>query len=175
MRSGVIAMKIRPAKEDDLSHLPKIEARAAQLFAPFGLGELFQPGPNRLAEIRPYFDAQRMWVAEVDDAPIGFAMATVIDGQAHLEEVDVLPEFGRQGIGSALIGRVCQWAVEQKFPAITLSTQKNIPWNLPYYEKMGFAVIAEDELTPAYQKLRDHERELGLPVEDRVIMRKVFS
>jgi GNAT superfamily N-acetyltransferase len=164
---------IRLAKERDLPHLPQIEERTAQMFAPFGLDELFAPGPNRLDEMRPYFDANHIWVAEVDGTPIGFAMAKVVDGNAHLEEVDVLPEYGRQGIGRALIERVCQWAVEQGFSAITLSTQKNIPWNMPFYEKLGFVVM--ETLSPAYQQLRDHERELGLPVEDRVIMQKILA
>jgi GNAT superfamily N-acetyltransferase len=166
---------IRLANEGDLPHLPKIEERTAQLFAPFGLDELFRPDANRLDEMRPYFDANRIWVAEADGTPIGFAMAKVVDENAHLEEVDVLPEYGRQGIGSALIETVCQWAISQKFLAITLSTQKNIPWNMPYYEKLGFVIIPQDKLTPAYQKLRAHERELGLPVDDRLIMKKMLA
>jgi GNAT superfamily N-acetyltransferase len=163
---------IRLAKDEDLPHLPKIEEQAAQLFAPFGLYELFRPDETSLDEIRPNFDENRIWVAEIAGAPVGFAMAKVVDENAHLEEIDVLPEYGRQGIGSALIETVCQWAVEHGFSTMTLSTQKNVPWNLPYYEKLGFVVIPEDKLTPAYRELRQHERELGLPVEDRVIMKK---
>ena len=124
--------------------------------------------------MRPYFDANRIWVAEVDGKVVGFAMAGVIDGGAHLEEVDVLPAYGRRGIGSALIETVCGWAINQGFDTITLSTQKNIPWNQPYYEKLGFVVVPKDALTPAYVKLRQHERDIGLPVEDRVIMQKTL-
>ena len=117
-----------------------------------------------------------MWVAEIDGGdPVGHAMAGIIDGQAHLEEVDVLPAYGRRGIGSALIETVCQWAIDAGFTEITLSTQKNVPWNMPYYEKLGFVAIPENELSPAYKELRQHERELGLPVEDRVIMKKTLS
>jgi GNAT superfamily N-acetyltransferase len=169
-------MTVRPAQEQDLPHLPEIEAATAKLFAPLGLDELFSPSADRLAQIRPYFDAGHIWVAVYDDGdPVGFAMAAVIDGGAHLEEVDVLPDYGRRGIGSALIERVCQWARDHELATIALSTQKNVPWNMPFYEKLGFVVVPDGKLTAAYLELRQHERALGLPVEDRVIMKKIIK
>ena len=42
---------------------------------------------------------------------MGFALCGAVDGHAHLFEMDVVPEFGRRGIGSALLEAVCDEAV----------------------------------------------------------------
>lgn len=46
---------------------------------------------------------ERLWVAiDSQEQRLGFALAGVVAGSAHLEELDVVPEYGRQGIGTAL-------------------------------------------------------------------------
>src|SRR5262245_14637239 len=54
---------------------------------------------------------QRAWVA-IDDlgAVIGFAVAWVIDGEGHLDELAVTPAHGRRGVGRALVDAVLAWS-----------------------------------------------------------------
>ena len=52
-----------------------------------------------------------------DDKPIGFAMLDEIDQWLYLDELGVLPECGRRGIGTALVQHVCQLAQAAGYPA----------------------------------------------------------
>ena len=48
---------------------------------------------------------------------------------------------------------------------------RDVPWNAPYYERLGFVVLRDDELPAALAELRRLEVEHGLPGERRVSMR----
>src|SRR5690349_18843714 len=59
------------------------------------------------------------------------------DGTAYVEEMDVLTDHGRRGLGGRLLEAVCTWAREQGHPAVTLSTFRDVPWNGPFYRDTG--------------------------------------
>lgn len=115
-----------------------------------------------------------LWVAtsEEDDRPIGFAFTSEIDGNAHLEEIDVHPEAAGRGVGSALIEHVAAVARAQGYPALTLSTLVDVPWNAPFYAKRGFRILEEEELSEGYLELREHEARSRFPMHLRVVMRR---
>jgi hypothetical protein len=54
--------------------------------------------------------------------------------------------------------------------SITLTTFRDVPWNGPYYEKLGFDVVST--LTPALQALVDEQATWGLEPSLRVVMRR---
>ena len=165
--------QIRLARVDELAALPDIERRAAERFACFGLAEVFSRIVTPLELLRDREGAGQVWVAVGDDdRPVGFAVVSILDGNAHLDELDVLPDHGCRGIGTALVETACTWARSAGYHAITLSTLRGIPWNAPFYAKLGFRILAEDELTQPLRELLDHEARLGLPMENRVLMRR---
>jgi ribosomal protein S18 acetylase RimI-like enzyme len=104
---------------------------------------------------------QRAWVA-VDDlgAVIGFAVAWAVDGEGHLDELAVTPAHGRRGVGRALIDEVLAWSAARGLPSVTLITFRDVPWNGPYYEKLGFEAVT---LTPAWQAALDQSAKWGVP------------
>ena len=162
---------IRLARPGDLHLLPEIEKRAAGNFAGYGLAELFK------RVLTPYASLERgqkdglLWLSvDHSDQPIGFALACEVGGNAHLDELDVDPSHGRRGLGRALVQTVCRWAGEQGYKAITLTTLSHIPWNAPFYEKLGFRILAPEELTPYLGELLQSETAHGLPAENRVAM-----
>jgi hypothetical protein len=53
---------------------------------------------------------------------------------------------------------------------MSLSTFRDIPWNAPFYAKLGFRILDESELTEGFQQIRRQEHESGLPITHRVIM-----
>ena len=153
--------------------LPEIERLAAERFARFGLADVFARIVTPIRLLRERARAGQVWVAAGDDdRPVGFAVACTVDGNAHLDELDVHPDHGRRGIGTALVETACPWAQSAGHLAITLSTLRNVPWNAPFYAKLGFRVLTETELTQALRQLLESEARLGLPMEDRVLMRR---
>ncbi|HLY29294.1 MAG TPA: GNAT family N-acetyltransferase [Aggregatilineales bacterium] len=165
--------KIRLAQLDDLPYLPDIEKAAAVRFEPFGLAETMATIVTTEEDFKEGLAAGRLWVAaDRNNVPIGFALMIVLDGNAHLDELDVLPEHGRKGLGAALVEVVCYSAQKAGFKAITLSTLQEIPWNVPFYTRLGFQVLQENEMSDSLKALVRDEIARGLPAEGRVIMRR---
>ena len=69
---------------------------------------------------------------------LGYLVLDVVDDAAHVEQVSVDPAAARQGIGRALLGHAARWAVGEGFRALTLTAYLDVPWNGPYYERLGF-------------------------------------
>ena len=110
----------------------------------------------------------RLWVALAGDAPVGFAHVVVHeDGVAHLEEVDVHPDHGRRGLGRRLVQTVCAWATSHGYDAVTLTTFRDVPWNMPFYARLGFETVASDTVGVALRSVLDDELRRGLEFSRR--------
>lgn len=117
-----------------------------------------------------------LWVAgDRDGIPVGFAYVEKLGECWHLEELDVHPHHQKQGLGSALVRKFCDRARELGIPAITLTTFRDIPWNAPFYEKLGFVAIALPECSVELQALVRSEHQRGLQQDKRVIMGLNFN
>lgn len=101
---------------------------------------------------------------------VGFAALGVVDGRAHVEEVSVSPEAQGRGLGVVLLAAVQRWADEHDLDGVTLTTFRDVEWNRPFYERRGFVVLADVDLTPGLRDLMAHEATLGLDPELRVAM-----
>lgn len=80
---------------------------------------------------------------------IGFAHVIEAAGLAHLEQVSVLPRFGRRGYGRALVEAAMRASRERGYTELTLRTYADLPWNGAFYRKLGFV-----ESEPREQFLR---------------------
>jgi GNAT superfamily N-acetyltransferase len=131
--------------------------------------------PLLLTPLEDFEAAQRdgtLWVARDEHgAPVGFALVERLGAEFHLEEMDVLPEHGRRGIGTALVRAVCDWAARKGSASVTLCTFRDIPWNAPFYQRLGFRSLDLHELPPALRERMREEAEHGLTWEHRVAMR----
>jgi ribosomal protein S18 acetylase RimI-like enzyme len=94
-----------------------------------------------------------------------------VDGNAHVEQVSVLPDHQGAGIGRALLDRVGAWALQNGRSAITLTTFAHVPWNAPLYRHFGFTVLAESEIGPELRAICVKEAAHGLDPAMRVCMR----
>ena len=163
---------IRPLRPEDGSAARAIEWAAGARFRDVGLAHVADGEPASLDELAAYAAAGRGWVAtNDDDEPIGYVIVDVIDGNAHIEQVSVLPDHQGKGIGRALVDRVHAWARETGKPAITLTTFREVAWNRPLYEHLGFAVLPDDEIGPELAGVCRTEAAHGLTPESRVCMR----
>jgi GNAT superfamily N-acetyltransferase len=159
-----VAPEVRRALPSDLEYLPDVDRRAESLFRVAGMNLPHIPFPlDELHDSRAVFVAGR--------PPVAFVQIDEVDDIAHVQELAVLPSHMRQGLGSALLDAACEWARAAGYPAITLTTYADVPWNAPYYQARGFTELSE--LTPELVELRDWERDVGLDaVGRRIAMRR---
>ncbi len=163
---------IRPARDDDLPVCQEIERAAGALFAPLGMTLVAGDEPPSLEELRAYQRNGRMWVrTDGEDRPVGYVLADVVDGCGHLEQVTVHPSAAGQHFGRELIDHLVAWARQRGLPAVTLTTFTEVPWNGPYYERLGFRFLDPAELSPGLRRIRDAEAARGLDAWPRAAMR----
>jgi GNAT superfamily N-acetyltransferase len=130
---------IRAAHRDDLALLVEIERAAGERFRSLGMDLVEDDDPGSVAELVPYAESGRAFASVGDDdRPVGYLLLDVVDG-AHVEQVSVHPDLARQGIGRALIERAATWARGHGLDALTLTTYIEVPWNGPFYERLGFS------------------------------------
>ncbi|WP_326606392.1 GNAT family N-acetyltransferase [Streptomyces sp. NBC_01799] len=166
-------MRIRPARRSDLPLLQEIERAAGEPFRTLAMSAVADDDPPPLDLLDEYRRAGRAWVAaDADDRPVGYLIADPVDGAAHVEQVSVHPSAARRGVGSTLIDHLALWASEQRLEALTLTTFSHVPWNAPYYTRLGFRTLTEAELTDGLRKIRAEEAEHGLDRWPRVCMRR---
>ena len=155
--------------------LPGVERASALLFKScaidLGLTEDIYEHGNAIGTFEQALHAGHLWVASAPGtAVVGFAMVLRIGAYAHLDELDVLPEHGRRGIGSALLRTVCSWAKENGYRAVTLRTFRDVAWNGPFYQRLGFQVVESSLLSPRHLELESIEQRRGLRTDMRVTM-----
>ena len=163
---------VRPARAADLPHIGPIEDAGDQQFQDHFGDEieaiLLSPASSgQWRSSKPGF----LLVAAIDEQepPVGFVHVLEIDGHAHLEQISVLPDHQRRGIGRELIEAAMDEARAQGFDRLSLCTYRDVPWNGPYYRGLGFTEVTD--LAPYERRLRDKERELGLDLNGvRVVM-----
>ena len=165
---------ISTARPRDLARLPGIELAAARLLA----GHAPETVLNETTPLDVLQRAQRqghLWVALLDDVAVGFAHVELIEREAaHLEEIDVDPAHGRQGLGTRLVVQVCEWAAGNGSASVTLTTFRDVRWNLPFYARLGFDIVPPAELTPALCAVVADETRRGLDPTRRVVMRRAL-
>ena len=164
---------IAAARPQDVRLLPAIELAAARLLA----GHAPETVLNQTTSEETLERAQRdghLWVALADDVPVGFAHVDVIEPDvAHLEEVDVHPEHARRGLGTRLVMQVCAWATAAGYQSVSLTTFRDVAWNMPFYARLGFEVVPAEQLSRALRALVEDERRRGLEPSRRVVMRRL--
>jgi len=164
---------IRAARPDDVDVLPVIERAAGVVFREVGLTSIAEDEPLPAGEMLGYVRAGRAWVATDElDRPVAYLLLDVVDGTAHIEQVSVHPDHARRGVGRALIDAAAQWAGQHGSTALTLTTFADVPWNAPYYARLGFTVIDEGSLTAGLRRIREREATRGLEIWPRVVMRR---
>jgi GNAT superfamily N-acetyltransferase len=174
---------IRPARIDETGLLADVERDGDRRYAGY---DGVPAGFDDVASLSSLEDAGgegRLWVAVVSsggtagDEPddgriIGFVMAEMVDGLAHMAQVSVRLAFQGNGLGRRLIQTVCDWARKRALAGVTLCTFGDVEWNRPLYGHLGFVVVPEEQWTPGLRALFEADGELGLDLERRVVMRR---
>ena len=155
-------MLIRPARPGELPLLRDVEVRAGAPFRDIGMDDIAGDEPALLAGDATVF------VAELDGAIVGYVHLAVVDDALHVEQVSAVPEVRGRRVGAALLDHAAEHARSLGLDRLTLTTFRDVPWNAPYYERIGFTVL--DELGPELTALVDHERSAIPGDAPRVVM-----
>lgn len=166
----VTVRRARPAEAEALVEL--ILAAGAAL-RDVGMAAVSDNEPPLAADLAAVAERGTAWVAaDAADQPVGCVLVEVVDGNAHVEQVSVHPSHAGRRLGARLVDHVERWAREQGLSALTLTTFVEVPWNGPYYRRLGFVPIPENVLTPGLARARAEERAVGLDVWGRTAMRR---
>lgn len=164
---------ITRAAPEHLAALADIELRAATRFRGWDVPPDVFSDATPLADLESALARGDLWVALAPTGEcVGYASVERSGERLHLAELDVLPEHGGRGLGRALVGAIERWASENGVAELTLTTYRDVPWNAPYYTRLGFAIIEPAELDADLSARRAAETERGMDSMPRVAMRK---
>lgn len=166
-------MRVRPATAADVDAMRDVEVDAGRRFRDVGMDDVADDEPPAAGVLQTFVGGGRAWVA-VDEADrvIGYLVASVVDGNGHVDQVSVREAHTGRGVGTALLDAVTAWAASHRLPALTLTTFRDVEWNGPYYERRGFTVMADDEIGPHLHAIVAAEAAHGLDPSTRCCMRR---
>jgi GNAT superfamily N-acetyltransferase len=168
MGEQTASYRVRLARPDEVPRLRAIEDAAGTLFSGLGLIDEALDVSFPLDDLARLVGMGQVWAGCLEDGfPVGMVIASVREETVYVEEMDVLPEHGRRGLGARLLACVCAWAQAQGYSAVTLSTFRDVPWNGPFYRRHGFRDLEPAEWTPGMRAIREQEARHGLRVEAR--------
>jgi predicted N-acetyltransferase YhbS len=85
--------------------------------------------------------------------------------------MSVAETFQGHGVGRALLKAVIEWATAHHLAALTLTTFRDVPWNAPFYNRLGFKVLSAPRLDTRLATLLRKEAEGGFAESTRCAMR----
>ncbi len=182
------AYEVRLANAADVPFLADIERAAAQQFLPYLdwleiSGDLLKGLTNMGFLLKAQADG-RLWVATLLDSAkasakksaispvVGFVVVKHLLESCFIVELDVHLDYGRLGIGSALVNACCQGAQQRGFSQVLLTTFRKVPWNIPFYQRLGFEVLPEQSWAPEIKAIVEYETRYGFAPEKRAVMRR---
>jgi GNAT superfamily N-acetyltransferase len=167
---------IRKANRGDLSMMQAIEVSAGEPFRGLGMASVADDPPLSFDVLAAYADTGKAWVAtDSFDYPAAYIQVGEVDGCAHIAQVSVHSRHARERLGQALIEEVGRWAGASGLQGITLTTFAYVPWNGPYYARLGFVPVPEDRWSPGLREIVAEEAAHGLDVWPRAVMKRPLS
>ena len=165
---------ISPALPEHIPELAAVEQAAATLFPQGTIPDDIRSDSVPEPLLEEAAEAGNLWVAlDGMGRVVGFALLSVDDGCAVLAQMDVVPEHGRKGLGGKLVAEAARKAREDGHAALYLTTFSHIPWNMPFYERIGFSLLPEGKSPSVLEGDLQAQRERGM--EHRVAMRMALT
>jgi GNAT superfamily N-acetyltransferase len=156
--------RIRAARGDEVGDLQKIDIASGTLFMGTGLIDFGPSGvptePIPEDRLRKGFGDGLIWVT-VDhlEEIVGFCLCSDRGDDLYLDQLSVLPAHGKQGLGGRLVRRALQEAESRNHRRVSLSTFRKVPWNGPFYRKLGFREIPVWRLNEWQLAIREAQRQ----------------
>ena len=165
MNSAPAAILLRPARAVEVETIRDLERASAQRFIGL-MDDIAADEPTPAAMLARRIAQDGLQVAEAEGLIAGFVMFRPLEGGLYIEQLDVLPALAGRRIGAALLDAVASRL--DAGAALVLSTFRDVPWNAPYYARLGFMEVVA--LTPAMAQIRAEHLARGLDETARVFM-----
>lgn len=166
-------VRIRPGTGDDLPHLAAIERDASQRYRDIGYDFCAEGAVREPWEQQKALDEGAVLVAEAANGKlVAFALVWPADGRAHLLELAVALAYQGRGVGRRLVDAVESWARGRGFAEITLTCFRDVPWNGPWYARLGYRVFEPDETRSDLRAVQAEEARWGYARKPRLAMAK---
>ncbi len=170
-----MSWRIAPTRAEDIPALQKVERAATTMFAGTGLlaDTTFEGAQVSDEEFhRAAMALDLSFTAHAENKPIGFVLGLVHPDSFYLAELSVDPAFGQRGIGRALVEHFCTTAWSRGASGVTLSTFRGVPWNAPFYARLGFVEIPRRAYTDWMHIYEGNQTRNGLDIAKRLFMRR---
>lgn len=167
-------LTLRALPADEIAEAIAIDDDACTLYPTVGVHFDIAPDhPFALSEYARWTQAARDGLAFVaargGGPPLALLVLGYVDGMPYLEQLSVRSEAMRQGIGRWLVRHSIAWAADT---ALWLTTYSHVPWNRPFYESEGFAVVPEREWPDGIAAIIAEQRRYLPAPEHRIAMRR---
>ncbi|EWG68099.1 MULTISPECIES: GNAT family N-acetyltransferase [unclassified Enterobacter] len=161
---------LRPTRPGDVTALLAIERAAGERFREVPELAWLADGEVISAEQHlEYVERGLSWLARVNDRPVGFILTEAHSSSLFIVELSVDLNWQGKGIGRQLIACAADHARTLGLASLTLTTFRDVPWNAPFYARLGFEKMTT--LTPELRQKREEETAHGFAYETRCAMR----
>lgn len=146
--------KIRLSTYEDIPALRYVEAQAGERFREIGYDRIADYDPLDAQEHALAIEDGLSFLLEHEGEPIGFLVGEWVDECLHIAELSVHPNHAGKKLSALLISAAKGACMEAGKARLSLSTFRDVPWNAPYYEKLGFEVISAGQLGPTHAEMK---------------------
>jgi GNAT superfamily N-acetyltransferase len=165
-------VSIRPARDGELALARAIDDDACTLYAEHGMpivasGAFFERETERWA--RSLREGNLVFACIEEHEPVAFASFGKLDGLPFLFQLSTRRAFMQRGIGRRLVEHVRGWAGPDG--SLWLTTYAHMPFNRPFYERMGFVRVPDDACGPELRALVAEETGALPSPDQRIVMR----
>jgi GNAT superfamily N-acetyltransferase len=164
---------IRLACSADLPLLAAIEISAGQRFVGTPMAFAARHPASPLDALEAALAHSSLWVAIAADTPVGFAFGEAVDSWFHILEVSVHELAQGRGHGTALMATVAAAAATMGCEWLSLTTDREITFNGPWYRWLGFGEIAPDAAPDWLAAIPGREAASGLDRARRAMVRRL--
>lgn len=162
---------IRAALPEELPAVLDIESAAGQAFRALGMDAVVDDDLPSIEELRSFLATDGfLVVADDQDRPVAHLLIHPLEGHGHVEQVSVHPDHAGLRLGSQLLDAADRWVAQREFTGLTLTAFARVPWNAPYYQRLGFRILNDAELSVGLRRVRAAEADRGLDRWPRVAM-----
>jgi GNAT superfamily N-acetyltransferase len=167
----VTSATVRLGIVGDIPVLQQIESRASKSFASIGMLGIASDEPSSAEVLQDRISTEQLLVVQLA-APVGFVYFKVVEKYAYIEEISVDPDHAGHRYAALLLDAIARTASSFAFEALLLSTFKSVPWNAPYYRRLGFIEIPDAKMSSSMFGIRQEHANRGLDESKRVFMQK---